>query len=113
VGGVLAFYLVARRLLGTPGAVVAGLLMAANGYFLAFSRITQYQSLVLMLGMLGLWCAIRWTQGGRSHWPVLAGALVATAALAHYDALFFLPPIAMVALWRTGWRGLLGYDALS
>src|SRR4051794_30055506 len=50
IGGVLAFYLVARRLLGMPGALAAGLLMAANGYFLAFSRITQYQSPVLMLG---------------------------------------------------------------
>ena len=35
-------------------------------------------------------------------WPILAGAFVATAALAHYDALFFLPPIAIVVLWRTG-----------
>jgi 4-amino-4-deoxy-L-arabinose transferase-like glycosyltransferase len=113
VGGVLAFYLVARRLLGTPAALAAGLLMAVNGYFLAFSRITQYQSLVLLLGMLGLWCALRWSRGGASHWPVVAGVLVATAALAHYDALFFLPPIAMLALWRTGWRGLLDYDELA
>src|SRR5215212_188815 len=113
VGGVLAFYLVARRLLGTPGALAAGLLMAANGYLVAFSRITQYQSLVLVLGMLGLWCAIRWSQGGGEHWPVLAGVFMATAALAHYDALFFLPPIALVACWRLGWRGLLRYDELS
>ena len=38
---------------------------------------------------------------------------MATAALAHYDALFFLPPIVLVILWRTGWRGLLDYDELS
>src|SRR5215217_253954 len=113
IGGVLAFYLIVRRLLGTPGALAAGLLMAANGYVLAFSRITQYQSLVLLLGMLGLWCAIRWSQGGGEHWPVLAGVFMATAALAHYDALFFLPPIALVACWRFGWRGLLRYDELS
>jgi 4-amino-4-deoxy-L-arabinose transferase-like glycosyltransferase len=113
VGGVLAFYLVARRLVGVPGALAAGLLMAVNGYFLAFSRITQYQSLVLLLGMLALWCALRWSQGGAGHWPVLAGALVAAAALAHYDALFFLPPIAIVAVWRFGWRGLLTYDELA
>jgi len=112
-GGVLAFYLVARRLLGTPGGVAAGLLLAANGYFLAFSRITQYQSLVLLLGMLGVWCALRWSLGGSAVWPTLAGALVATAALAHYDALFFLPPIALVVLWRAGWRGIVDFELLS
>jgi 4-amino-4-deoxy-L-arabinose transferase-like glycosyltransferase len=113
VGGVLVFYLVARRLLGSAGGLAAGLLMAVNGYFLAFSHITQYQTLVLLLGMLGLWCTIRWSQGGTSDWPVLAGVFVGTAALAHYDALFFLPPIALIALWRFGWRGLFDYDELA
>src|SRR5690606_693730 len=50
---------------------------------------------------------LRWSQGGSPLWPVLAGAFTATSALAHYDALCFLPPIALAALWRTGWRGLL------
>src|SRR5215217_5472774 len=113
VGGTLAFYMVARRLLGSAGGLAAGLLMAVNGYFVAFSHITQYQTLVLLLGMLGLWCTIRWSQGGASHWPLLAGVFVGTAALAHYDALFFLPPIALAALWRTGWRGLLDYEELG
>lgn len=113
VGGTLAFYVVARRLLGGPGGLVAGLLMAFNGYFVAFSHITQYQTLVLLLGMLGLWCAVRWSQGGASHWPVLAGVFVGTAALAHYDAVFFLPPITLAALWRIRWRGLLDYDELA
>ena len=113
VGGALALYLVARRLIGTPGAVAAGLLLATNGYFLAFSRITQYQSLVLVLGTLGLWCAVRWGLGGSAIWPPLAGALVATAALAHYDALFFLPPIAIAVLWRTGWHGIFDHAILA
>jgi hypothetical protein len=99
--------------LGTPGGLAAGLLLAANGYFVAFSRITQYQSLVLVFGALGLWCAVRWSQGGSAVWPALTGALVATAALAHYDALFFLPPIALAMLWRTGWRGLVDHDLLA
>jgi hypothetical protein len=106
VAGTLAFYQVARQLLGAPGALAAGLLMAVNGYLVAFSRIAQYQSLVLLLGTLALWCAVRWSRGGSDRWPLLAGALAATAALAHYDALFVLPPIGLAILWRTGWRGL-------
>jgi 4-amino-4-deoxy-L-arabinose transferase-like glycosyltransferase len=106
IGGVLAFYLLARRLVGRAGALVAGLLLATNGFLLAFSRITQYQSLVLLLGTLAVWCAVRWAAGGSDVWPVLAGAFAAGAALAHYDALFVLPPIALAFSWRGGWRAL-------
>ena len=102
--GVLAFYLLARRLIGWPGALVAGLLLATNGFFLAFSRITQYQTVVLLLGTLAIWCAVRWSVGGSGVWPTLAGAFAATAALAHYDASFVLPPIVVALLWRTGLR---------
>jgi hypothetical protein len=105
--GVVGFYLLARRLIGRPGALVAGLLLATNGVFLAFSRITQYQSLVLLLGTLAIWCAVRWSAGGSGAWPTLAGALAATAALAHYDAAFVVPPIAVAVLWRVGRRDLL------
>ncbi|MGE3271508.1 MAG: hypothetical protein AB7P40_22350, partial [Chloroflexota bacterium] len=35
IGGALAFFLVARRLLGTAGGLAAGLLLAVNGYFIA------------------------------------------------------------------------------
>lgn len=113
IGGVLAFYVVARRLLGTPGATAGALLLATNGYLVAFSRITQYQSIVLLLGTLALWCAVRWSQGGGRVWPVLAGTLAAGAALAHYDALFVLPPIALAAYWRVGWRGLIDFELLA
>jgi len=113
IGGVLAFFMVARRLIGTAGATAGALLLAANGYLVAFSRITQYQSLVLLLGTLALWCAVRWSQGGSAVWPALAGALAAGAALAHYDALFVLPPIALAAIWRIGWRGLIDFDVLA
>lgn len=110
--GIVAVSLVARRLLGRPGALAAGLLLCLNGYFVAFSRIAQYQTLVLLLGTAALWCALRWSLGGRPIWPVLAGAFAATAALAHYDALFVLPPILALVFWRTGLRGLADRQVL-
>lgn len=104
--GIVAVSLVARRLVGRPAGLAAGLLLCANGYLVAFSRIAQYQTLVLLLGTLAVFCALRWSGGGSAVWPVLAGVFAATAALAHYDALFVLPPIAAIVLWRTGLRGL-------
>ena len=62
VGAVLAFYCLARKLLGDPAALVAGLLLAVNGYFVAFGRILQYDSLAFFLGITGLLCCWRFGQ---------------------------------------------------
>ena len=65
VGAVLAFYSLARQLLGGLAALVAGLLLAVNGYFVAFGRILQYDSLAFFLGIVGLICC--WRFGQTAH----------------------------------------------
>ena len=112
LAGLGMFYLLARRLLGRPGALVAALLLVLNGYLIAFARIAQYQGLVFLMSVLSVWCALRWSEGGGHRWPVLAGVFAAVGALAHYDAIFTLPPIAVLALRRGGVRGLLGGAAM-
>src|SRR5262249_44798482 len=62
VGAVLAFYSLTRKLLGGPAALLAGLLLAVNGYFVAFGRILQYDSLAFFLGVNGLLCCWRFGQ---------------------------------------------------
>ena len=105
--GLGVFYLLARRLIGRPGALVAALLLVLNGYLIAFARIAQYQGLVLLMSVLAVWCALRWGEVGGGRWPALAGVFAAGGALAHYDTIFALPPIALLALRRGGVRGLL------
>ncbi len=125
VAGIATCYLFGRRLLGPVGGLTAALLLAFDGYLVAFARIAQYQSVVFLMSALGVLCAVRWAAGsgqkdvggeraalaaesGTVRWPVLAGAFVATGALAHYDAVWALPPIGLIAVWgRGGWRGLL------
>jgi 4-amino-4-deoxy-L-arabinose transferase-like glycosyltransferase len=68
VGAVLAFYSLARKLLGRPAALIAGLLLAVNGYFVAFGRILQYDSLAFFLGITGLLCCWQFGRGsGAAH----------------------------------------------
>ena len=107
LAGLALFYLLARRLLGRPGALVAAMLLVLNGYLIAFARIAQYQGLVFLMSVLAVWCALRWSEGGGSRWPALAGVFAAVGALAHYDAIFALPPIVVLAVRRGGVRGLL------
>ncbi len=68
VGAVLAFYSLARKLLGPLAALIAGLLLAVNGYFVAFGRILQYDSLAFFLGITGLLCCWQFGRGsGAAH----------------------------------------------
>jgi len=89
--GVLAVAMLGRRLFGARAGWLAGLLMAISGYHVAFGRVVQYQSIVLLAtgaALLALW---RWAQGDRDRWLLAAAALLALGALAHYDAVLALP----------------------
>ena len=115
LAGLAASYLLARRLLGRPGALAVALLLAFNGYFVAFARIAQYQGVVFFLSLLAVWCAARWALAPPPHqarvqtnvWPIFAGLFAGVGALAHYDAVFVLLPIGLLALRRGGVRELL------
>ena len=83
--------------------LVASLALAVDGYLVAFGRIVQYQSVVALMSILGVWCAWRYFRGEAGRWAVLGAALVAVGTLAHYEAVFALLPMAWLIgrrLWR-------------
>jgi hypothetical protein len=57
VVGVLAVYAAGRQLFSPNAGLVAATLWAINGYAIAFSRVIQYHSLVVLLTMTALLCA--------------------------------------------------------
>jgi uncharacterized membrane protein len=105
---VLTGYLVASRLfsqhpdLGQRAGLLAASLLALNGFLVGFSRIVQYQTLVVWMSGLALLCAWEWRQTGRARWMALSGILLGVGLLAHYDAVLVVPAIAYV-IW-TGVR---------
>jgi 4-amino-4-deoxy-L-arabinose transferase-like glycosyltransferase len=126
VGAVLAFYGLAVKLVGRPAALVAGLLLAVNGYFVAFGRILQYDSLAFFLGICGLLCCWQFGQadadqremsaGSPLAWALLGALLLSGAALVALGAVFLVPPAIVLAwpgllrdLHRRSWRMLLAW----
>ena len=112
--GVVGLSVLSTRWFGGLVGLVAGLLLAVNGFFVAFAHIAQYQSLVFLCSMAALFFADRYrTSSAREPgWAVLAGLMVGVGTLAHYDALLAAPPVlALFALGigRTvaGWRRAL------
>jgi 4-amino-4-deoxy-L-arabinose transferase-like glycosyltransferase len=114
IGVVPGVYVLARRMLGPAEGVAVGLLaallVAAEGFLVAFSRIVQYQSPLVLMGVGALLCAWRFAEG--TPHPrralLLAAGLAAVGMLSHYDGIYVLPALAWLTLWggwRRGWRG--------
>ncbi len=79
-----------------PTGWLAGVILALNGFHVAFGRIIQYQSLVVLMALLALLALDRYRINGRFGNLLLGTVFLAFAALSHYDAILFLP--AAVAL---------------
>ena len=113
LAGLLAVFVVvalAQHWFGRRGGAFAGLLVAINGFLVAFSRIVQYQNLVIAMGGLCLLWLLSATEHDRRArlrlGVVLAAIFLAFGLLAHYDAVLFAPA-AVAILWRVlapDWR---------
>ncbi len=97
---VVAIYWLARLWFGRRAGLVAGLLFALSGFGIAFSRIIQYQSLVMLWGTVALVTATRYRESGRSRYLWLTAALIGGGLLAHYDAVLVIPAIVWVLCGR-------------
>jgi hypothetical protein len=112
LGVLLGVALLPRRLIGGARGSAVGLVAAAilslDGFLIAFSRIVQYQSVVLLMAVAALWLAWRFAEDAATGLRYLYAAAfcAAVGALAHYDGAFIAPALAwMVFLGarRRGW----------
>ncbi len=98
----VCLFFIIRSLFDFNSAIFGTFLVAANGMFIAFGRIVQYQSFVILgvsASLLFLMLAIK-----RDRWRLpglyLGFASAAGALLAHFDAVFIIPPLAVLtAYW--------------
>jgi hypothetical protein len=93
---VLAIYWLGRTWFQENVGLVAALLLAVNGFGIAFGRIIQYQSIVMLFGALALMTAWRYRQQSRRIDLLLCATFTGAALLAHYDALLVVPAIAWI-----------------
>ncbi|HQZ70217.1 MAG TPA: hypothetical protein PK826_02665 [Anaerolineae bacterium] len=111
-----AIHALGKRLWGPRAALITLSLAAVDGYLIAFGRIVQYQSLVLLFGVTAVACAWRWSRrdldgpraaggdAGRAaggDWEILlAAGLIGMGTWAHYEAVLALPPVLLLAWER-------------
>ncbi len=110
LGVVLGGFVLMRSLTGNGlVGLFAALGLALDGFMIAFARIVQYQSVVILMLLGALWCAWRFAAGATAVRRLLTGAAVlfAFGLLGHYDAIFAAPALAWLVLlgaWRRRWQ---------
>lgn len=94
---VFIFYLILKRVFKNPIVSFLGaLIYSTNGFVVGFSRIVQYQSLNLFFSMLSLYFFVRLYQDQRKPYlfSLLGTISFCLSVFAHWDAIFFVLPVA-------------------
>lgn len=112
---VACFFFLTYRLFTFQIAIYASFLFAVNGIFIAFARIVQYQSFVILGGLLGILSLAmalnyeKWRVSGL-YIGFMAAAI---SLLAHFDAAFFIPPMAVLIVhWWIKFRNQPDFSRL-
>jgi len=112
VFGLLAFYTfynLAKKLFDETTALFIVVLLAINGLFLAFSRITQYQAFIYFIVPIGIYMFIKALEENSRKKFAVSGILMTLSLLGHYDTLATLPFFITVFLGDL-YRKMDGYS---
>lgn len=80
----------------TRAGVYTLILISLNGLFIAFGRIVQYQSFIILFAVLNFYLLSKYLNKENSKHLVLLGTLNGSALLFHYDALTFILPTILI-----------------
>lgn len=105
LGSVIIFYYLSKSLFNEKIAFYSSIFFATNGFLIAFSRLVQYQSLVIFFGLLAIYLTKKYVdllQPPRTilkpRYLILASISLALSILSHYDGVFFIPIILGILL---------------
>lgn len=111
-------YVLGRRMFGrnSVGLLAAGF-VAVNGFFVAYARFVENQSLIVFWGALAMWLGYRYVNESAPQFLGWIALALAVGLVAHPDVLLYLPVFGFILwlkreLWRQQWRWWLGAAAL-
>ncbi|OGC50069.1 hypothetical protein A2716_01200 [candidate division WWE3 bacterium RIFCSPHIGHO2_01_FULL_40_23] len=96
----LAFYFFIYKNFGKKTAVISSSMLGLSGLIIAFSRIAQYQSFVLLLSILSVYLIYKSFNEQRNLYLLSGAILSGLALLFHYDSLSFIIPIFLILCLR-------------
>jgi len=98
--GTLAVFFAWRRLLGTPVALLASVLLAINVIQVWFGRYPVSEPMSEFLLFLALWAFSVWEERGLAAMGILAGAALGLTLLVRIDSVLVVLPLAVYVFVR-------------
>ncbi len=100
LGALFAVFLLGWRFFHPLAGWTAAIFFALDGYFIGFSRIVQYQSIVFLVSILVVLILYRLVTQPKAlvRYLTLASILLATGLLSHYEATLAVLPAAFPAI---------------
>ena len=95
---VIVFFFIVKRIFNEKTAIYSSIFFATNGFLVAFSRIVQYQSFVILFGLLAIYLYQKFQETKKYYLITLSFVSLGAATLFHYDGLFFGLPILYWAI---------------
>lgn len=99
VVSVWLFYILGKLFGGKNAGLYACILAALNGFFIAFSRIVQYQSFNILLSLASSIFFVLYLKNKSKMGLFLSGFISAIGFLFHYDAIFYIVPQFIILLF--------------
>lgn len=99
VAGVIALFLVGRRMFSERAGFLAALLLALSSFSIFYSQYARYYTILGLLSMLGMWMAWEGIECNRKGWTAGGAAFMALACWTHWTAGLLIPALAAYALW--------------
>lgn len=113
VFSIFIFFGIVKNYFGLNVAIWSSIFFTTNGFLIAFSRIVQYQSFVILFGLLGIYLYQKFLSSKRYGFLYLSGISYAVSILFHYDGVFFALPVLVIGVWNLfhdfkvkSWRNL-------
>ncbi len=97
-GSVWLFYRLGKLFGGKNAGLYACILASLNGFFIAFSRIVQYQSFNILLSLISSIFFIIYLKNKSKKHLFVSGFVSAIGFLFHYDAIFYIVPQCIILL---------------
>ncbi|OGC47147.1 hypothetical protein A2886_00675 [candidate division WWE3 bacterium RIFCSPHIGHO2_01_FULL_42_13] len=102
-------YTIIAKCFNKNAAIITTLLLATSGLLIAFARIVQYQTFVMLFSLLAIYTLHLYFQQRKEKFLNISAILSAVSLLFHYDSLSFILPIIFILAFTKSFRALFKY----
>jgi 4-amino-4-deoxy-L-arabinose transferase-like glycosyltransferase len=100
VGCIVATWLLARRIVGNGGAVLATMLLPATAIVVGYGQLVRTDLAGLFFALIAVWLSVRAMEGDRSRdWVVAAVAIGLAIASRYFYAVLVVPYVVAAWFW--------------